>query len=405
MQIYIVKEGDTIDAIADAAGMDPLRLAFENQIDAPYRLVVGQSLLVTGGREKGAQSRLEGIQISDEQTGPIIMNGYAYPWIDEDVLTETCRFLTSISVFSYGFTETGELIPPSGVGEENVIQEAKRQNVIPVLVLTPLGADGRFNNNLVSSLVGSLEIQQNLIRELWSVVQEKGYGEVDVDFEYVLAEDRELFADFVRRLRIIMNLFGIRVTVALAPKTSRDQRGLLYEGIDYKALGEAANGVLLMTYEWGYTYGPPMAVAPINMVRRVVEYALTEIPAEKISLGIPNYGYDWPIPYEQGVTRAISIGYTEAIRLAVDHGVRIYFDETAQSPHFRYWQYGIQHEVWFEDVRSMHAKFELIKEFGLAGTGYWQLMRLFRANWLLADHEFLIQKGTSFSSQLPDGSP
>lgn len=395
MQIYIVKEGDTIDAIAGAAGMDPLRLAFENQIDAPYRLVVGQSLLVTGGGENGAESRLEGIQISDEQTGPVIMNGYAYPWIEEEVLTETCRFLTSISIFSYGFTETGELIPPSGEGEEDVIQEAERQNVIPVLVLTPLGADGRFNNNLVSVLVGSLEIQQKLIRELWSVVQEKGYGEVDVDFEYVLAEDRELFADFVRRLRIIMNLFGIRVTVALAPKTSRDQRGLLYEGIDYKALGEAANGVLLMTYEWGYTYGPPMAVAPINMVRRVVEYALSEIPAEKISLGIPNYGYDWPIPYEQGVTRAISIGYIEAIRLAVDHGVRIYFDETAQSPHFRYWQYGIQHEVWFEDVRSMHAKFELIKEFGLAGTGYWQLMRLFRANWLLADHEFLIQKGRS----------
>ncbi|WP_294146768.1 glycosyl hydrolase family 18 protein [uncultured Clostridium sp.] len=395
MQIYIVKEGDTIDAIAGAAGMDPLRLAFENQIDAPYRLVVGQSLLVTGGGENGTESRLEGIQISDEQTGPVIMNGYAYPWIEEEVLTETCRFLTSISIFSYGFTETGELIPPSGEGEEDVIQEAERQNVIPVLVLTPLGADGRFNNNLVSVLVGSLEIQQKLIRELWTVVQEKGYGEVDVDFEYVLAEDRELFADFVRRLRIIMNLFGIRVTVALAPKTSRDQRGLLYEGIDYKALGEAANGVLLMTYEWGYTYGPPMAVAPINMVRRVVEYALSEIPAEKISLGIPNYGYDWPIPYEQGVTRAISIGYTEAIRLAVDHGVRIYFDETAQSPHFRYWQYGIQHEVWFEDVRSMHAKFELIKEFGLAGTGYWQLMRLFRANWLLADHEFLIQKGRS----------
>ena len=395
MQIYIVKEGDTIDAIAGAAGMDPLRLAFENQIDAPYRLVVGQSLLVTGGGVNGAQSRLEGIRISDEQTGPVIMNGYAYPWIEEEVLTETCRFLTSISIFSYGFTETGELVPPSGEGEEDVIQEAKRQNVIPVLVLTPLGTDGRFNNNLVSVLVGSLEIQQKLIRELWSVVQEKGYGEVDVDFEYVLADDRELFADFVRRLRIIMNLFGIRVTVALAPKTSRDQRGLLYEGIDYKALGEAANGVLLMTYEWGYTYGPPMAVAPINMVRRVVEYALTEIPAEKISLGIPNYGYDWPLPYEQGVTRATSIGYTDAIRLAVDHGVQIYFDETAQSPHFRYWQYGIQHEVWFEDVRSMHAKFGLIKEFGLQGTGYWQLMRLFRANWLLADHEFLIQKGRS----------
>lgn len=393
MQIYTVKQGDTIDRIAGAAGMDPLRLAHDNQIEPPYRLAVGQSLLVAGGDSEEAGVRLGGFRIGNVQTGPVLMNGYAYPWIDEQILSETCMYLTSISIFSYGFTEAGELVPPAGHGEEDILREARRQAVIPVLVLTPLGADGRFNNNLVAVLVRDLEIQQKLIRELWTVVQEKGYGEVDVDFEYVLAEDRELYADFVRRLRIIMNLFGIRVTVALAPKTSREQRGLLYEGIDYRALGEAANGVLLMTYEWGYTYGPPMAVAPINMVRRVVEYALTEIPAEKISLGIPNYGYDWPLPYEQGVTKARSLGYREAVQLAIDHGVPIFFDETAQSPHLRYWQYGIQHEVWFEDVRSMYAKFELIKEYNLAGAGYWQLMRLFRANWLLADHMFLIKRG------------
>ena len=393
MQIYTVKQGDTIDRIAGAAGMDPLRLAHDNQIEHPYRLAVGQSLLVACGDSEEAGVRLGGFRIGNVQTGPVLMNGYAYPWIDEQILSETCMYLTSISIFSYGFTEAGELVPPAGHGEEDILREARRQAVIPVLVLTPLGADGRFNNNLVAVLVRDLEIQQKLIRELWTVVQEKGYGEVDVDFEYVLAEDRELYADFVRRLRIIMNLFGIRVTVALAPKTSREQRGLLYEGIDYRALGEAANGVLLMTYEWGYTYGPPMAVAPINMVRRVVEYALTEIPAEKISLGIPNYGYDWPLPYEQGVTKARSLGYREAVQLAIDHGVPIYFDETAQSPHLRYWQYGIQHEVWFEDVRSMYAKFELIKEYNLAGAGYWQLMRLFRANWLLADHMFLIKRG------------
>lgn len=135
-----------------------------------------------------------------------------------------------------------------------------------------------------------------------------------------------------------------------------------------------------------------MAVAPINMVRRVVEYAVSEIAPEKISLGIPNYGYDWPLPYERGVTKARSLGYREAVQLAIDHGVPIYFDETAQCPHFRYWQYGVQHEVWFEDIRSMQAKFMLMKEFGLAGAGYWQLMRLFRSNWLLAEQEFAILK-------------
>ncbi len=50
------------------------------------------------------------------------------------------------------------------------------------------------------------------------------------------------------------------------------------------------------------------------------------------------------------------------------------------------------HEVWFEDVRSMREKFHLVTEYGLRGVGYWQIMRLFRANWLLLDDLFDIVK-------------
>ena len=134
-----------------------------------------------------------------------------------------------------------------------------------------------------------------------------------------------------------------------------------------------------------------MSVAPLNMVRRVVEYAVTEIPPQKIKLGIPNYGYDWPLPYERRVTRARTIGNIEAVQIAIEHGVNIQFDEVAQSPFFRYTEAGIEHEVWFEDVRSIRAKFGLIQEFGLVGTGYWQLMQLFRANWLLMADTFWIR--------------
>ena len=147
------------------------------------------------------------------------------------------------------------------------------------------------------------------------------------------------------------------------------------------------------THIRAYTYGPPMAVAPINQVRRVVEYALTEIPAEKIDLGIPNYGYDWPLPYERGVTAAKTIGNVEAVQIAIANAAVIQFDETAQSPFFYYEADGIQHEVWFEDVRSMQAKFDLINAYGLRGAGYWQIMRLFRANWLLLADQFEISKG------------
>ena len=125
-----------------------------------------------------------------------------------------------------------------------------------------------------------------------------------------------------------------------------------------------------------------MAVAPLPNVRRVVEYALTEIPAEKIWLGIPNYGYDWRLPYQQGVTRATSISNQYAVSLAGRYGAEIQFDTTAQTPWFRYTdENGTQHEVWFEDARSILAKLNLISEYNLSGAGYWNMMRPFPQNW------------------------
>ncbi len=378
MDIYVVKQGDSVDSIAKSYNISAETILWDNQIEYPYRLAVGQALYISDG------NTVEGRKL-------LYTSGYAYPFINEEVLEETLPYLDGLKVFSYGFTLEGELIPPMS-DDAWMIERAQQWGTRPILTLTPLGEDGHFNNNLVSALVRSHELQQRIIWELGRTMQDKGFGGLDIDFEYVLADDRLGFAAFVGLATRVMNLFGYPVTVALAPKTSAEQRGLLYEGIDYALLGAAANRAMLMTYEWGYSQGPPMAVAPINMVRRVVDYAVTAIPREKLSLGIPNYGYDWALPYERGVTRAKTINNHQAVQLAIDFGVDIRFDETAMSPYFRYWQYGIQHEVWFEDVRSIKAKFDLIKEYELSGVGYWQLMSLFRANWLMLNEMFYIER-------------
>jgi len=378
MKIYVVQQGDSVDSIASSQGVSVEALTYDNQIEAPYRLAIGQALYIRGDGP------------SEDRT-PLYVFGYAYPFIIPENLDNTLPFLTDLYVFSYGFTENGDLVPPMA-DDDWMIDRALEAGVRPILTLTPLGPDGRFNNNLVTNMVHNTQVQQRLIWNLGLKMQEKRFGGLDIDFEYIMADDRLAYADFVRRTTEIMNQFGFQVSVALAPKTSADQPGLLYEGVDYRLLGAAANRVLLMTYEWGYTFGPPMAVAPINLVRRVVEYALTEIPVYKISLGIPNYGYDWPLPYERGVTRAETISNLEAIQIAIENGAEIQFDEEAMTPYFRYWKFGVQHEVWFEDVRSFQAKFDLIKEYGLTGAGYWQLMQFFRANWLLLSQMFEARK-------------
>ena len=395
MEIYVVRPGDTVDQIAREEGADVNSIISINQIEYPYRLAVGQALLLQRIQPKASVTPLAGFdgrQPDVSETGPagrrgIFRSGYAYPFISSLVLEETLPFLSEMAVFSYGFTAEGKLIPPSA-DDEWMIRQAERFAAMATLTLTPLGADGRFNNSLVSALVRQKDVQRRLVAALAGVMQEKGYSAVNIDFEYVLREDRDGFTSFVAYAAEVLNMLGYGVSVALAPKYSDAQQGLLYEGMDYGGLGTAANWVVLMTYEWGYTYGPPMAVAPINQVKRVVEYALTKIRADKICLGVPNYGYDWPLPYERGFTAARTMGNVEAVELAVFYGVPILFDETAQSPYFRYWHYGIQHEVWFEDVRSWREKFRLVETYGLRGIAVWQIMRLFRAGWVLLDSLF-----------------
>lgn len=377
MQIYIVQENDTIDRIAGLYGTTVAELSYANQIVYPYRLAVGQAMLVPTGQ-------------NTEDRRIVTANGYAYPFISPWVLQQTLPYLTNLLVFSYGFTTEGELIPPL-VSDDWMIDESITLGVSPILTLTPFGMDGRFNNNLIHSVVTNETAKETLINNLLVTMQEKSFRGVDVDFEYILAEDRDRFTAFVAELRNRMNQEGYVVSVALAPKTSAEQQGLLYEGKDYRGLGEAADEVLLMAYEWGYTYGPAMAVAPLNKVRQVVEYALTEIPSEKINLGIPNYGYDWTLPYVRGESRAVTIGNVEAVQIAIRNNVPIQFDEIAQSPYFTYVSEGKEHEVWFEDVRSLQQKYSLLPEYNLKGIGVWQIMRLFRASWLLYADMFYIE--------------
>lgn len=423
MLIHVVKPNETIATIAAQYGVSAQRLMYDNAIEDPTHLVVGQALLVLFPSkihlvkenqtlytiatdyqvsvislvrnnpyviEQGGIYPGETIVISYDTTKErmIKTGGYVYPYVTYDTLVQTLPFLTTINIFSYGFTVEGDLIPTD---DEDIIETARKYGVDPMLVLTPLDANGNFNNELVSLIAQNEDIQTKVITQLLAVVEEKKYSGVDVDFEFVKGEDGEGFATFVRRLREQMNEQGYAVSVALAPKSSADQVGLVYEGMNYALLGEAANSALLMTYEWGYTYGPPLAVAPLDQVTKVVDFAVSQIPADKLDLGMANYGYDWALPFEKGVTKARSIGNNEAVEIAFQNNAEIKFDEVAQSPYFNYTRDGVEHIVWFEDVRSILGKLKLLNSKNLRGVGYWQLMRYFRPNWMLVNAMFYLE--------------
>lgn len=374
MDIYVVKEGDTVDSIAFYFGISINSLIYANQLEYPYRLAIGQSMLIVDDLELSGLLYRENI---------LRANGFAYPFISPWVLNETLPYLEEMSVFSYGFSEDGELIPPA-LSVEWMINDALYKGVRPVLTLTPFGKDGQFNNYLIHRMLINERARGNLIANIVDTITEMGFEGVNIDFEFILSEDRDNFTQFVGDVTNAVNELGYEVTVDLAPKTSSTQSGLLYEGKDYMGLGNASNRAFVMTYEWGYTYGPAMAVAPINKVRQVLEYAIIQIPSEKISMGIPNYGYDFIQPYVRGESKAKTIGNIEAVNIAINNNSIIMFDEISKTPFFSYVEDNVTHEVWFEDARSIFEKYKLIKEYNLYGFGCWQIMQLFRPMWILS---------------------
>lgn len=426
MTIYVIEQGDTIGSIAQQFGVTTERLIIDNELPNPDNLVVGQSIIIrvpevthtivagdtlTGIAEQynttvtnllqnnpwaavpGAIVPGETLVITFEDEGVIdtaLINGYAYPFINRDTLSKTLPFLTYLSLFTYGFTPQGELVP---IDDEELISQATTGGVGPIMMLAPMTAEQEFNSQIAHDMFVNPAGQAALIDNIVENMQAKGYQGLDIDFEFVLPEDRQNFLDFITAIANRLRPLGLLTLVALAPKTSGEMTGLLYEAHDYPAIGAVADIVLLMTYEWGYTYGPPMATAPLNNVRRVLDYGVSVIPREKILMGIPNYCYDWPLPFVRGETAAESLSNQEAIERAAQFGVTIQFDEQAQAPFYFYTNAeGVEHVVWFDDARSMDAKLRLIPEYNLRGAGVWQIMNFFPALWMIVNQLFSVDK-------------
>jgi spore germination protein len=272
------------------------------------------------------------------------------------------------------------------------VEAGKAERVAPLLTITNI-AERKFSSERIHEFLNDEEAQQRLLSNILEIMRNKGYRGVNYDFEYVGSENREPYNRFLHRTVERLRPEGYLVSSAVAPKISAGQRGLLYEAHDYSAHGGILDFVILMTYEWGWAGGPPLAVAPIYEVRKVLDYAVTAIPRNKILMSIPLYGRDWTLPYVRGGRQAETISPQEALRRAREHRVVIQYDYRAEAPFFHYFdEEGREHEVWFDDARSIQAKFNLVKEYGIRGVSYWALGYSFPQNWLLLEDNFQVNK-------------
>lgn len=379
MVIYIpafrhrVQPGETLWLIAQRYGVSLQNLIKVNNITNPNLIYPGTVLV-----------------IPRKQRPVIEVNGYIYILGQEAVpiVRDVGKHLTYLSPFAYLIREDGSL---QGIDDSPAIQAGRAENLIPMMSITNFTATSA-GQNLASVVLNSTQIINKLLENILSVMGDKGYAGLNVDFENVLPTDREAYNRFLQLTVDRLHREGYFVSTAVAPKVSAAQPGTLYEAHDYPAHGRIVDFVILMTYEWGYRKGPPQAISPLNQIRRVLDYAVSVIPRNKIFFGFQIYARDWLLPFVPG-QEAETFSVQEAILRAIRYGATIQYDMVTQSPFYRYVDtQGSAHEVWFEDARSAQAKFDTVKEYKLRGISYWALGYPFPQNWVLLEDNFIVQK-------------
>lgn len=371
--VYTVRTGDTMWQIAQNYGVPIQELLWENRIINPNQIYPGQI-----------------INIPVKQKTTIEVNAFTYILGMDAVpiVEEVGEHLTYLTPFAYLVNEDGSLEP---IDDEPAIGAAISKGVVPMMSIVNFtyNLSGEVLANIILNNTSTIStLQDNII----NIMKEKGYRILNIDFEYIYPEDREAYNRFLENTANRLHDEGFFISTSLAPKVSSDQRGLLYEAHDYEAHGRIADFVVLMTYEWGWRGGQPRSISPINEIERVLDYAVTVIPRNKILMGFQIYARDWRIPHIEG-QEAETFSNQEAIELALRYGVPIQYDYLGQSPFYRYTdEEGNAHEVWFEDARSAQAKFDTVKEYNLRGISYWGLGYPFPQNWALLEDNFNIQK-------------
>ncbi|AND39981.1 MULTISPECIES: glycosyl hydrolase family 18 protein [Cytobacillus] len=364
---YLVKPGDTLWSISQRFQTTINLILSANPEIRPEGLYIGQKLNIP------SPSRL-------------VMKtlGFIVPYSPDTFLPafrETAKNLTYIAISAYSLTREGYAYIE--LDDSAILAESRRLDVIPLLMIRNL-AQGEFNAELIGGVLESPANRRNLILSLMNFVTQKGYGGISLDFEFIPPPRRQDFNSFIRELK---NALGPKVLhVNVHAKTEDLPANRIIGAYDYKAIGEGADIVAVMTMDYGYPTGPPNPVAPLWWVEEVIQYSITQIDPKKLQIALPLYGYDWRTA--DNLTRSFSM---QAIQnLALSRGAVIQFDAYAASPWFRYWNGEEEHVVWFEDIRSITEKYKLIDQYNLLGMTYWQLSLRFPQNWAFADKNFTI---------------
>lgn len=352
-QIYTVQSGDTFYKIALKFNLSLSSLIAANPGVNPNQIRIGQQMLIPKTQPKPVLIRSVG--------------GWIPYWLQTQAFRSVQNhpdMFQNLSPFWYEVKASGEIIKYPGAEDNSILSFARIQGIKIIPLIT-----NAFSSEQISAVLNDPIIRQYHVNNIVKLLRQFNYDGIDINYENLFVSDREIFVIFLQELKIALAAIGkqLIVTVHAKPDPFGDWSGS--EAHDYLGIGQAGDAVRIMGYDFHWSGSEPGPIAPADWIDRVLAYAVTTIPKSKIVLGVPTYGYDWPLELGQ-VGRGITYSY--ALSTARRYNTPI-IEDIQQGPHFIYRANEVVHEVWFIDATSFAPLLDLVNKYDIKGIVIWYL--------------------------------
>jgi spore germination protein len=292
------------------------------------------------------------------------------------VVARESEELDQVILFGWGFDPNGNVTGEDPFPIKGIIGPKKR-----ILLFGNFQSDG-FDPDLANAILGDQAVGQRAIAGILAKVREYGGSGVQIDFEGVYLSDREAYSAWLGRLAEALHKEGLTLSVAVPAKQSDNRNGFGGE-IDYPAIGRVADYIYLMAYDRHYLGGEPGPVAPLDWTEAVVRYAVGVIPAQKLILGVPLYGYEWG----DDPAKNASYGGAFLTSRVAEAGAQAVWDPQAAEYRAEWQSPEGKRVAWWGDERTLEAKLRLAYQYNLKGIALWRL-GLEPDRWWPALHSF-----------------
>jgi spore germination protein YaaH len=284
----------------------------------------------------------------------------------EHSLRAFASYLNQIPTDTFAINSKGKV---SGTAPVAALAFARSKGMQTFATVSNFGKTD-FVPYIAHNIVNHAAIRAKAIENMLAVVETNGYSGVNVDFESVPRRDRAAFSRFIHDVAHSMRAAGYLTVVSVPAELQDDPTDPWAGAFDFKALGRDADILQLMTYDENGPWGPPGPVAGLNWVEPCAQFAVSVVPASKISLGIPAYGYDWNLTKGTGV----QVYWKNIPALIAKVGAVPQWDVASSSPYFSYTAANrASHVVWYENAESIPLKSALAVRYGLAGVSVFAL--------------------------------